>query len=257
MICVHRGLWGPLAENSLPAIAAAHPFEIIEIDAQLASDGVPVVIHDTTLDRTCGVPGAVREMPSKTLGGYTLLSGAGGADAQPTDTTLPNLTSALRTRPKGAFFDIDVKHPNEIEPIAAYLQDHGLADTGSLKIDTSQPADIEHLLSLQNRYGIMVMAKVDLAHAAPGHIVQLAAAGVAAAELTFTDLDQVRAACAAAGPDMACSAYTLNVASCCDLHDAAALADPDAVWGQLLDAGVTILMTDEPAALADYLATRP
>ena len=115
---------------------------------------------------------------------------------------------------------------------------------------------VDALLALQARHDMMIMAKVDLSKSEPGHMVDLRDAGVAAAELTFADLEQVRRACKDAGATLACSAYTLNGVHCCGLHDAAALKNPDAVWGALLDTGVTILMTDEPAALAEYLDAR-
>ncbi len=57
----HRGLPGDAVENRLAAFsaAAAAGADGIEFDVQLAADGVPVVIHDSTLDRTAGRPGAV------------------------------------------------------------------------------------------------------------------------------------------------------------------------------------------------------
>jgi glycerophosphoryl diester phosphodiesterase len=39
----------------------------VEIDIQLSSDGVPVVLHDPTLDRLCGRSGDVRKLPWSTL----------------------------------------------------------------------------------------------------------------------------------------------------------------------------------------------
>lgn len=60
----HRGLHGgAIPENSPEAYAAAIRAGYgIEIDVRLTADGVPVVFHDATLDRVCGVPGTVGEM---------------------------------------------------------------------------------------------------------------------------------------------------------------------------------------------------
>ena len=97
------------------------------------------------------------------------------------------------------------------------------------------------------------MAKVVLPDAGLEHIQILKNAGVAAAEVWFDDLDQLGEACAIAGDQMAISTFTLDPVHCCGLSDAKAEEDPDAVWGRLLDAGVTILMTDKAERLEQYL----
>ncbi|MEJ8303660.1 glycerophosphodiester phosphodiesterase [Saccharibacillus sacchari] len=62
--CVaHRGFSGVAPENTLAAIRLAMKIpevEWIEIDVQLSSDGVPMVIHDFTLGRTANGSGIVR-----------------------------------------------------------------------------------------------------------------------------------------------------------------------------------------------------
>lgn len=64
-IIAHRGAAGLAPENSLAAIRAglAHHAPYIEIDVQRSADGVLVVIHDETVDRTGNGRGAVRELP--------------------------------------------------------------------------------------------------------------------------------------------------------------------------------------------------
>ncbi len=52
----HRGLHGVSPENSLPAFGAAVRAGYgVELDVQLTADGVPVVFHDRSLKRICGV----------------------------------------------------------------------------------------------------------------------------------------------------------------------------------------------------------
>lgn len=68
-LCVaHRGFSGKAPENTLAAIrmAIAMPYvHWMEIDVQLSKDGVPVVIHDYTLDRTTNGHGKVKNMDWK------------------------------------------------------------------------------------------------------------------------------------------------------------------------------------------------
>jgi len=67
-LIAHRG--GVLApgapECSLAAmhLAAEHGYRMVEIDAQEAKDGEPVVYHDRTLTRSCGVDKTIRELTS-------------------------------------------------------------------------------------------------------------------------------------------------------------------------------------------------
>jgi glycerophosphoryl diester phosphodiesterase len=256
LISVHRGLWSQAPENSLAAIRAAAGYGIIEIDAQLSCDGVPVVIHDADLIRTTGLAGRVSDTDHASLTALPLLEGDGGPGAATTKETLPTLDQALRAAGPDDYFDIDVKHPHEVEAIAAFLARNDLQTRGSLKISTANPGDIDRLLSLQTRYGMMVMAKVNLPEVGPAHIRDLTRAGVAAAEVFFDDLDQMTEACQIGGTDMAISTYTLDPVHCCGLCDSLAQSDPEAVWGTLLDAGVTILMTDLAPELARFLDQR-
>jgi len=64
-ICMaHRGWSGKAPENTMAAFQMAfdHPdVQAIECDVQLTKDGIPVVIHDFTIDRTTNGSGWVKE----------------------------------------------------------------------------------------------------------------------------------------------------------------------------------------------------
>lgn len=63
-LIAHRGFSTDAPENTLAAfdLALTNNFPDIEFDVQLSSDGVPVVIHDATLDRTTNGHGALNEL---------------------------------------------------------------------------------------------------------------------------------------------------------------------------------------------------
>jgi len=69
LIIAHRGASSHAPENTLAAFRAAidSGADGVEFDVQLAADGVPVVIHDTTLKRTAGVNERVADLNSKQL----------------------------------------------------------------------------------------------------------------------------------------------------------------------------------------------
>ncbi|MBE9914365.1 glycerophosphodiester phosphodiesterase [Paenibacillus donghaensis] len=64
-LCVaHRGFSGKAPENTMAAfrMAIAEPYvQWMEIDTQLTIDGIPVVIHDFSLDRTTNGSGKVKD----------------------------------------------------------------------------------------------------------------------------------------------------------------------------------------------------
>jgi len=72
----HRGLHdneSDAPENSMPAFKKAVDAGYgIELDVQLTKDRIPVVFHDETLDRVCGVHGNVRDYTFEELQAFTL-----------------------------------------------------------------------------------------------------------------------------------------------------------------------------------------
>jgi glycerophosphoryl diester phosphodiesterase len=65
----HRGAAGLAPENTLASIrkVAECGLDWVEFDVMLAGDGVPILYHDDTLDRTTGRDGLVAETPSEEL----------------------------------------------------------------------------------------------------------------------------------------------------------------------------------------------
>lgn len=64
-IIAHRGFSSQAPENTLAAfdLALASGFRDIEFDVHLSSDGVPVVMHDPTVNRTTDGTGKISKMP--------------------------------------------------------------------------------------------------------------------------------------------------------------------------------------------------
>ncbi|WP_430535755.1 glycerophosphodiester phosphodiesterase [Listeria rocourtiae] len=68
-IFAHRGSKGTHPENTIPAFLAAvrAGADGIELDVQLTKDGVPVVIHDETVNRTTNGSGLVKDFTLREL----------------------------------------------------------------------------------------------------------------------------------------------------------------------------------------------
>lgn len=69
-VLAHRGDARHEPENTLPAFAAAlsRGADGVELDVRLTRDGVPVVVHDATVDRTTDGHGRVSALSSAELG---------------------------------------------------------------------------------------------------------------------------------------------------------------------------------------------
>ena len=74
-IFAHRGASGYAPENTLEAFALAitQGADGIELDVQLTKDGIPVVIHDETIDRVTEKKGWVKDYTLKELKELTVL----------------------------------------------------------------------------------------------------------------------------------------------------------------------------------------
>lgn len=68
-IVAHRGAMVAAPENTKAAfdVAMRHPIDGIEFDVQLSRDGIPVVYHDETLEKTCGDQRTISDIPFKDL----------------------------------------------------------------------------------------------------------------------------------------------------------------------------------------------
>ncbi|MEL7106100.1 MAG: glycerophosphodiester phosphodiesterase family protein [Pseudomonadota bacterium] len=250
----HRGVWDPLPENSAAAIEAAAEYDIAEIDVQVAADGGLVVHHDTGLGRMTGRAGALADMTAAELTALTLRQGKGGEAALMTDHSLPDLGAALSAAPE-LMFDLDAKNAEETRAVALGAAALGAADRVHVKVDVANAEDLAALLQLERDTHVMVAAKITLRGARSLDLIEAVRdADVALAEVWFDDLALLSLAARRAGPTLRLSTYTLDPVHCCGLNDTAARRNPSAVWGVLIDAGITAIMTDEPAALRTYLA---
>lgn len=107
-ICAHRGFSQIAPENSLPAFGAAIALgaDEIEFDLWQSHDGVPVVMHDPTLDRVSNGSGLITE---KTLKELKELDFGSRFSSAFTGLKIATLEEVLRKFPRQAIFNIHIK----------------------------------------------------------------------------------------------------------------------------------------------------
>jgi glycerophosphoryl diester phosphodiesterase len=94
----HRGDWRVAPENTVSALRAGLAVpgcDGLEFDVRFARDGVPVLLHDATLDRVQGLPGSVSETDARELERHGIA-------------TLAEVLTAVGREP---FLDIELKAP--------------------------------------------------------------------------------------------------------------------------------------------------
>ena len=103
LVIGHRGFCKIAPENTLPSFqfAVTAGADIVELDYHHSKDGMPVVIHDPTLDRTTDATqrwgGKNIQVVAKTLTEIKTLDAGSWFDAKYKGTQIPTLVEALDT----------------------------------------------------------------------------------------------------------------------------------------------------------------
>jgi glycerophosphoryl diester phosphodiesterase len=101
LIIGHRGAAADAPENTLAAftLALAQGADGVELDVQLCADGVPIIIHDTTVDRTCDGTGRVADLSLAELRLLTIDN----------DHPIPTLDDLFATFGRRTLYNVELK----------------------------------------------------------------------------------------------------------------------------------------------------
>ena len=236
LLAAHRGgalLW---PENSLLAFrnAVALGADFIEFDVHLSRDGEVMAIHDPTLDRTTSGQGAVRDRTVAELKALRLKDRAGVVTGE----TVPTLDEVIAVASRaGRRMLLEIKldagrarYPGIEEKVLALLDRHRMA--GSTVVMAFEPATWKRMRELRRDiatcalYSARMLGGTTLA----AELEALRAAGVGFVGLEHTVVN-ASALAQAQQAGIQVGAWTVN--------DAAAMR-------RLIDAGVGVLITDQP-----------
>ena len=269
-VVAHRGCWHGAPENSLAAIAACRKagVDIVEIDVQRSADGVLLIMHDETVDRTTNGTGRIAELDWDEIAALRLRKGVGGPDAALTEHAPPLLADALAAASGTMLLNLDVKDARIFAEVIALLHE---TNAGANVIVKSALPPASSAFAVFRSLGpvrfMPVVRQCDESAPLPAELFCVGrGADVSAAyaslepfgyELIFHDetflADFVRSR---PGKPTRVWVNVLVPGHAAGHVDALALADPDAHWGKLIDLGATILQTDYPERMTAYLRTR-
>jgi glycerophosphoryl diester phosphodiesterase len=136
LIIGHRGAMGYAPENTIASyeLAIRQGVEMVECDVHLSKDGVPVVLHDHSLERTTNGTGLVRE---HTIDELKRLDAGSWKGAEFTGERLPTLDELLAWCSSRVALSIEVKNGPAFyegieERVVELVRKHGMLDRANV-----------------------------------------------------------------------------------------------------------------------------
>jgi glycerophosphoryl diester phosphodiesterase len=233
----HRGYSAIAPENTLAAVEAAlrSGAEYVEIDVHSTADGVPVVVHDATVDRTTDGTG---EVASLTSGYVTGLDAGAWYSPVYAGQRVPTLDQVLDLlAPSHALLLLEVKGPRtraDVARIVETVMSRGLADRVLLQSFDEQVLHDARELAPELRRALL-RDELD-----PDPVAAAKAVGAVSYNPYIPAVlgrPDVVAELNAAG--LGCMVFTVD--------------EPEH-WRALTDLGVDAIITNRPAALRGWLS---
>jgi glycerophosphoryl diester phosphodiesterase len=261
IVIAHRGASAYAPEHTFAAydLALEQGADYLEQDLQMTADGVLVVLHDDTLDRTARGPAesCTGTVPTKTLaqlrecevGSWFNEAYPDLADPAFDELPIPTMEEIIERYGTGTRYYIEIKAPDASpgmeEALLAVLDDAGLTseaaiDSRQVLIQSFSPASLERLHALGPELPLVqLIPRTD-------------------SPIGDDTLDGIAEYAMGIGPSFANvdGALVGSAHARCLVVHPYTVDDPD-MMAALLDAGVDGIFTNAPDVLLDQLAGRP
>ena len=256
IVVAHRGDWRNFPENSLEGIESAIQMgvDVVELDVQRTSDGVFILMHDQSLDRTTTGRGKIAETKWEQIAKLKLRNGCGVA----TDQKVPTLEQALLLCKDRVMINLD-KADRYFDEIFPLLEKTGTTNLVIMKGGSAPTQVKEKFKKYLNQVIYMPIVNISKADGEEMVANHLELLEPVAFELCFSTDDS---------PALGKMKDTLKGRSliwintlwaslCAGHHDDVSLKDIDNGYGYVIDKlGARIIQTDRPQFLLDYLRSR-
>ena len=256
----HRADWRNFPENSLEAIESAIKMgvDIVELDVHRTVDGELVVCHDKTIDRTTNGKGKISELTLDYIKSRNLRAGHRAV----TRYKMPTLAEALDVCNGRVLINID-KGINYYDQILAMLAERNMVNQVIIKSSMSAEAMKKFFSKHENN--MLYMPIINYSEKSWGKHEQLfedylkTDLPFVAFEMcwnsTLPNESKVFKKVLKSGKRLWIN--TLWNSLCggkkADLEDDAAVGNEDKVYGKILSFGTSMIQTDRPAMLINYL----
>ncbi len=249
VVIAHRGASSSAPENTVPAFQAAWAAgaDWIEADVQPTIDGVPVLLHDETVDRTTNGTGFVRELTAAAISVLDAGSWFGKdspAGSGPfSGSRVPELREVLTALTGSRRLLLEIKGGHtaaQVQTVLDLIHQNGCDEL--VLVQSFEVSHLVHVRGLQPGRPVGLLIE-KMADDALGDAVALCRALGATACNPSLEIVRARPELVAElhAADLACLVWTVDEA---------------ADWAFLLGARVDGIITNRPAELLRWLATR-
>lgn len=254
IICIaHRGDWHSFPENSAEAINAAAEYDAVSVDIRLTADGKPVLMADEKVDRMSvdsegkSVSGKVSSFTLAQLKELYLRESNGGTDKKKTTCRIPELKEIYETAAGRTAVMLNVQE-NDFKTVYDYVKALGKLDETVFRINAKPQKIIELTRDLD---GVNVTGNYQ------GNIIFLATSAVKkyfAANIYTIEMGSTN------GNGILYDNFLMKrfvgskramvsmVNGRCGKR-----ADNEAGWDDLISRGYSVIETDFPAELTEYI----
>lgn len=253
----HRSCWKETAENSLAGVrrCIAMGVDGVEFDVRHTKDGVAVVMHDETVDRTTNGHGPVSSLSYAEIQRLHLRAGAGGPNAPLSAERVPTLTQYLGAAKGRLLLVFDVKDWSQVESFAA-ARSAGVDRQAIFFYECRNHELLDKLRGFWDQVLVFPIAfESDGPLAASMANCRSNPAGMIHTKWLHDGFLEAAARESKARNERLWIA-TMFPEDVAGHSDREALADPQSAWGREIAAGANMIMTNQPAALLAYLRQR-
>lgn len=256
VVVSHRGDWRNYPENSIPAIESVIRMgvDMVEIDIKMTKDSVLVLMHDKTIDRMTNGKGKVSDITYDSLMTFTMRR----AHNVVTDTTkVPTLRQALLCCKDRILVNVDHAYPYYKE-IVALTEELGVTGQVLMKGKSSIEQVREDMSKNENNLLYMPIIDINKSQGQKLFSEYIETATVPMAfEVCWQKPGEELENCLAEIRNMGSRIWVNTLwPSLCGGYgndDDAAITDPSLVYGRHIQAGASMIQTDRPELLLNYL----
>lgn len=254
IICIaHRGDWHSFPENSAEAINAAAEYDAVSVDVRLTADGKPVLMADEKVDRMSvdgegkSVSGKVSSFTLAQLKELYLRESNGGTDKKKTTCRIPELKEIYETAAGRTAVMLNVQE-NDFKTVYDYVKALGKLDETVFRINAKPKKIIELTRDLD---GVNVTGNYqgNIIFLATSAVKKYFAANIYTIEMGSTNgngvlYDNFLMKCFVGSK----RAMVSMVNGRCGKR-----ADNETGWDDLISRGYSVIETDFPAELTEYI----
>ncbi|MBR2006476.1 MAG: glycerophosphodiester phosphodiesterase family protein [Alistipes sp.] len=259
LVVCHRGDWRNFPENSIPAIESVIEMgaDVVELDIQLTKDSVLVLMHDGTIDRCTTGKGRVADLTYEELQKFYMKTAHGTRCSL--DLKVPTLREALEVCKDRIVINID-KGYNHYGLVLALAEEMGMTEQILIKGSSSLASIREKMAA--NKQNLLYMPIITPTNAKSMALFEEYIADdepqlayeICWGEYT-PEVESAMQRLIADGSKLWVNSLWNSL--CGGLSDDVAwVTSADEVYGKLVDMGATMIQTDRPKYLLEYLRER-